>query len=174
MVEKTIAFLSLGSNQGDRRLLLQQATDRIRASIGSVVCSSRWYETEPWGSFDTGEVNPFLNIAVGVSTGLTPRALLAAVNAIEHDLGRRRNPAVQSDNNRVYSSRPIDIDIILYGSAVVDTPELTIPHPRMHLRRFVLQPLCDIAPETVHPLLKQTIQQLLLQCPDSSSLSCCC
>ena len=75
--------------------------------------------------------------------------------------------------DRVYHSRPIDIDIVLYGMAVTAMPELVLPHPRMHLRRFVLQPLCDIAPDLQHPLLKKTIKQLLEECPDTSLLSCC-
>lgn len=162
-------YLSLGSNQGDREGYLQQATDLIRARVGSVVCCSTVYETAPWGRFEVGEDKPFLNMAVEVQTQLTPQELLATVNAIEQDLGRRR-PAGSSSGEacRVYVSRPIDIDIIFYGSEVVDTPRLTIPHPRMQLRRFVLQPLCDMAPDFVHPVLGRTLRQLLEACPDNS------
>ena len=162
--------LLLGSNQGDRQSLLQQATDLIRQRVGSVACCSPLYETAPWGQFEEGEDQPFLNMAMAVDTAMDPQSLLSALKDIERDLGRE----IQHSPPRLrYSSRPIDIDIILYGSLVLDSPELTIPHPRMRLRRFVLQPLCDIAPDAVHPLLKKTVHQLLEECPDTSSLSCC-
>lgn len=168
------AYLSLGSNRGDRKALLAQATDLIRQRVGSVVCCSPLYETPPWGDFAEGEDLPFLNMALAVETALEPQALLATTQGIERDMGRER--ALGRDRpkaTRQYHSRPIDIDIVLYGTAVAAVPELTLPHPRMHLRRFVLQPLCDIAPEVQHPLLKKTIQQLLKECPDHSMLSCC-
>ena len=162
------AYLSLGSNRGDRKALLTQATDLIRQRVGSVVCCSPLYETAPWGEFAEGEGLPFLNMALAVETALEPQALLAATQGIERELGRERHHSTKQ-----YHSRPIDIDIVLYGMAVAAMPELTLPHPRMHLRRFVLQPLCDIAPEVQHPLLKKSIQQLLEECPDNSMLSCC-
>lgn len=170
------AYLSLGSNRGDRKALLEQATDLLRQRVGSVVCCSSLYETAPWGRFANGEDLPFLNIAIVIDTPLAPRELLSATQAIEKALGRERPQkptADRQDSPRQYHSRPIDIDIIFYGDAVLDTPDLTLPHPRMHLRRFVLQPLCEIAPDTQHPLLKKSIQQLLEECPDTSSLSCC-
>ena len=162
------AYLSLGSNQGDRKALLTQATDLIRQRVGSVVRCSPLYETAPWGEFAEGEDLPFLNMALAVETALEPQALLATTQSIERDLGRERPKSTQQ-----YHSRPIDIDIVLYGTAVAAMPELTLPHPRMHLRRFVLQPLCDIAPDVQHPQLKKTIHQLLEECPDNSMLSCC-
>lgn len=162
------AYLSLGSNRGDRKALLGQATDLIRQRVGSVVCCSPLYETAPWGQFAEGEDLPFLNMAIVVETDLEPHELLVTTQSIEKDLGRSRPKSTQQ-----YHSRPIDIDIVLYGTTVLDTPELTLPHPRMHLRRFVLQPLCDIAPDARHPLLNQTIHQLLEVCPDTSSPSCC-
>lgn len=162
------AYLSLGSNRGDRKALLGQATDLIRQRVGSVVCCSPLYETAPWGQFAEGEDLPFLNMALAVETPLAPHELLVTTQSIEKDLGRDRPKSTQQ-----YHSRPIDIDIVLYGMAVTAMPELTLPHPRMHLRRFVLQPLCDIAPDVQHPLLKKTIQQLLEECPDNSTLSCC-
>ncbi len=162
------AYLSLGSNRGDRKALLGQATDLIRQRVGSVVCCSPLYETAPWGQFAEGEDLPFLNMAIVVETDLEPHELLVTTQSIEKDLGRSRPKPTQQ-----YHSRPIDIDIVLYGMAVTAMPELILPHPRMHLRRFVLQPLCDIAPDVQHPLLKKTIQQLLEECPDNSTLSCC-
>lgn len=171
------AYLSLGSNRGDRKALLAQATDLIRQRVGSVVCCSPLYETPPWGQFAEGEDLPFLNMALALETPLAPQALLATLKEIEASMGRE-NVITSSRNyviteSRQYHSRPIDIDIVLYGMAVAAMPELTLPHPRMHLRRFVLQPLCDIAPDVQHPLLKKTIQQLLEECPDHSLLSCC-
>lgn len=164
------AYLSLGSNRGDRKALLGHATDLIRQRVGSVVCLSPLYETAPWGQFAEGEDLSFLNMALAVETDLEPRALLRTLKEIEKEMGRNiARPPLPSH----YHSRPIDIDIVLYGTTVLDTPELTLPHPRMHLRRFVLQPLCDIAPDARHPLLNQTIHQLLEVCPDTSSPSCC-
>lgn len=155
------AFLSLGSNRGNRQSLLEQATDLIRQRVGSVVCCSPLYETAPWGTFAEGEDLPFLNMALRVETSLSPQSLLATLQQIEKELGRQR----KTDGSQYYHSRPIDIDIILYGTTVLDTPELVLPHPRMHLRRFVLQPLCDIAPDARHPLFHKTVSQLLQECP---------
>ena len=156
------AFLSLGSNRGDRQSLLEQATDLIRQRVGSVVCCSPLYETVPWGTFAEGEDLPFLNMALQLETLLSPKSLLTALQQIEKELGRQR----KTDGSQYYYSRPIDIDIILYGTTVLDTPELVLPHPRMHLRRFVLQPLCDIAPDARHPLFHKTVSQLLQECPE--------
>ena len=170
-------YLSLGSNQGDRRSLLKQATDLIRERVGSVVCCSPVYETEPWGTFREGEDQPFLNVVLAVETGLSPEEVLTRTQAIEKELGRVR----PQQSSRQYASRPIDIDLLLCGSTILNsqiytinsTPSLVLPHPRMHLRRFVLQPLCDIAPQAIHPVLNKTVQQLLDECPDTSLLSCC-
>lgn len=168
------AYLSLGSNQGDRQSFLEEATALIRQRVGAVVRLSPLYETAPWGRFEEGEDQPFLNMALAVETALEPRELLAAVKGIEADMGRHTPQSLRDEGvDRVYRSRPIDIDIVLYGMAVAATPELTLPHPRMHLRRFVLQPLCDIAPDVRHPLLDKTIKELLEACPDTSTLSYC-
>lgn len=165
-------YLLIGGNQGDRQQMIIAATDSIRERIGSVVACSQIYETAPWGTFDSTETQPFLNMALQVETPLGAQECLTACLDIERQLGRQRlktgNP---SEGARVYSSRPIDIDLILYDDKVIETPELTIPHPRMHLRRFVLQPLNDIAPTYVHPVLKKSIYQLLSECEDYCS--CC-
>lgn len=168
-------YLLIGGNQGDRKALLQQATDLIRQRVGSVVGCSQLYETAPWGTFDRMETQPFLNMALQVETGLSAHDCLRECLAIEKELGRQRKENTSpNDAKRVYSSRPIDIDLILFGDEVISLPDLTIPHPRMHQRRFVLQPLCDIAPDAIHPVLKKTISQLLSICEDNCSCSVYC
>lgn len=169
-------YLLIGGNQGDRHALLQQATDLIRLRIGSVLATSHLYQTDPWGQFQPGdEPQPFLNRALLVGTELSPFEALDQALAIESDLGRQRpNSELLTPHSSLYSSRPIDIDLIFYDSLVVDNPpRLLLPHPRMHLRRFVLQPLCDIAPAYIHPQFNKTLQQLLTECPDTSCCSCC-
>lgn len=163
-------YLLIGGNQGDRAALLQQATDLIRQRIGSVIRFSRLYETEPWGDFDNGTtpVQNFYNQALQVQTLLTAHEALHEALAIEQLLGRQRPQGTRS-----YTSRPIDIDLIFYNSEVVESHELSLPHPRMHLRRFVLLPLCEIAPDYVHPVLHKNLQQLLTECTDTCSCSCC-
>ena len=163
-------YLLIGSNQGDRAALLQQATDLIHQRIGPVVRFSRRYETEPWGDFDNGAtpVQSFYNQALLVHTTLTALESLHEALAIEQLLGRQRSPEALG-----YTSRPIDIDLIFYNSEVVESPELSLPHPRMHLRRFVLLPLCEIAPAYIHPLLHKNLQQLTTECTDTCSCSCC-
>ena len=166
-------YLLIGGNQGDRTSLLQQTTDLLRQRVGSVVCCSHIYETAPWGQFDRDDVQSFLNMAVVVDTGHSAEDCLTLCQQIEYELGRRR-PAQGNGLTRVYSSRPIDIDLIFYGDAVIDTPKLTIPHPRMHLRRFVLEPLCDVEPTFIHPIFKKPLNTLLSECTDFCSCSRYC
>lgn len=148
---KHIAYLSLGSNIGDRRSALQEAIERIGKSVGTVVRQSAFYETEPWG-FDSD--NLFLNAAVCVETALCPRCLLEATQRIELEMGRTEKFKVPSSvssssipsspSSRVYHDRIIDIDILLYDDITVDEPDLKIPHPLMNEREFVMQPLREI------------------------------
>lgn len=166
-------YLLIGGNQGDRLQLIQRATDLIQQRVGSVAHYSPIYETDPWGTFAEGEkVQGFLNQAIEVRTSLSPLEALCECLSIETELGRKRNLGCTTSAKRIYSSRPIDIDLIFYDGLILDTPELTLPHPRMHLRRFVLQPLSDIAPNLIHPVYNKTIIQLLDTCPDTSSCSC--
>ncbi len=169
-------YLLIGGNQGDRRQMIHKAADLIRERIGSVVACSRVYETEPWGRFAPDESpQGFYNQALEVETTLPPHDALKEALGIEWALGRRRRPTVAGDNNaQFYSSRPIDIDLILYDNLVVDTPDLTLPHPRMHLRRFVLEPLVEMAPDYIHPILNKTLTELLDECTDTSSCMPCC
>jgi 2-amino-4-hydroxy-6-hydroxymethyldihydropteridine diphosphokinase len=142
------AYLSLGSNVGDRAVNLDTAIARLRA-FGEVVAISSWYETEP---VEFTAQPWFLNCAVALNTDMTPEQLLAAILDIEQKLGRRR---MQKKGPRL-----IDIDILLFGNAIVENAGLTIPHPAMQERRFVLEPLAEIAPDVSHPVLKQTIRDL--------------
>jgi 2-amino-4-hydroxy-6-hydroxymethyldihydropteridine diphosphokinase len=141
------AFLSLGSNLGNRQANLDQALKLIseRMRMGKV---SSIYDTEPVGLVNQPR---FLNLACEVFTRLTPEGLLALLKGIELKMGRY---------SRSGEPRTIDIDIVLFGDQVVNTPNLVIPHPRMHERAFVLIPLAEIAPDFVHPVLKKTIKEL--------------
>jgi 2-amino-4-hydroxy-6-hydroxymethyldihydropteridine diphosphokinase len=153
-----IVFLGIGTNLGRREINLKEAIARIEKFIGKVTGSSSVYETEPWG-FKTG--NEFLNMVVKVETELGPSELLEKTLMIESLLGRTRI-------EKQYSSRIIDIDILLYGDLILDGINLKIPHPRMHERKFVLVPLCEIASELLHPVLKKSFASLLHSCEDKS------
>lgn len=149
------AYLSLGSNLGDRLRLIQEAVAALTVEAGPVTALSSLYETEPWGF---SSPHRFLNVALALETSLSPETLLAVTQRIERDLGRTH----KSVDGR-YADRTIDIDLLFVGDAVLDTPALTLPHPRLHLRRFVLEPLCEIAPALLHPLLRKSVSQLLAE-----------
>ncbi|MBR3937157.1 MAG: 2-amino-4-hydroxy-6-hydroxymethyldihydropteridine diphosphokinase [Bacteroidaceae bacterium] len=134
-------YLSLGTNLDDRQQNLKSALELIGREVGTVVSASDVIETDPWG-FESP--NPFLNMVVKVETDLKPLEVLDVTQKIERQLGR----ATKSVNGE-YHDRLIDIDILLYDDLVMDTPELTIPHPLMYERKFVMEPLAQIAPELV-------------------------
>ncbi len=155
-----LVFLSLGSNQGDMHIALHNAITAINALTDTcVTLTSPMYKTEPWG---VTEQPHFLNMVCGITTLLTPQQLLQQLQRIEQQHGR-----VRTATNR-WQQRTLDIDILLFDSTVINSETLVIPHPHMHLRKFVLVPLNDIAPLAVHPLLTTTIAQLLVDCKDSS------
>ena len=148
-----IAFLSLGSNVGDRVANLKAAIERI-GTLGEVIATSSIYETEPVEFL----AQPwFLNCAVKLDTEKMPKQLLAAILTIEKEMGRHRQ--------QKKGPRTIDIDILLFGNSVVETHGLTIPHPSLHERRFVLEPMSEIAPEVRHPIFKQRMRELLEALP---------
>jgi 2-amino-4-hydroxy-6-hydroxymethyldihydropteridine diphosphokinase len=144
-----LAYLSLGSNLGDRESHLRDALARLEAS-GRIVALSSFYETEP---VDFTDQAWFLNCAVAFETTQSPEELMASILRIEQQMGRKRT---QRKGPRI-----IDVDILLFDDAIIDSPALTVPHPAMHERRFVLQPLAEIAPKAKHPVRKKTIQELL-------------
>lgn len=146
-------YLGLGTNLGNKEANLNMAMDEIRKRIGEIVSLSAFYTTEPWG-FDSQ--NSFLNAVCKVCTALSPSEILSLTQAIEKDLGRLKKSV-----GGQYSDRPIDIDILLYDGLVLNTPELVIPHPLMHQRAFVMEPLAEIAPELVHPVLHRSMKEIL-------------
>jgi 2-amino-4-hydroxy-6-hydroxymethyldihydropteridine pyrophosphokinase len=155
-----IVFLGIGTNLGNRENNLEQAIARIEEYIGRILKSSSIYETEPWGFQAKDE---FLNMVVKVETTLTPSGLLGRILMIESLLGRVRG-------QKQYISRLIDIDILLYEDLIVDEESLKIPHPLLQERKFVLVPLCEIASEMIHPVLKKSIADLLEICEDKSEV----
>jgi 2-amino-4-hydroxy-6-hydroxymethyldihydropteridine diphosphokinase len=148
-----LAYLSLGSNVGDRVAHLRDAIARLE-SIGRVVSVSSFYETEP---VEVTDQPWFLNCAVGLETALTAEQLMARLLQIEQKMGRRR---IQKKGPRT-----IDIDILLFDDLILDSPDVTIPHPAMQERRFVLEPLAEIAAEARHPGMKKTIREMLEELP---------
>lgn len=153
-------FLGIGTNLGDREANIKNAITMTEEMVGHVICSSSVWETEPWG-FESKDM--FLNVVIEVETRLTTLEVMERILEIETKMGRLRS-------GKRYSSRLIDIDILLSGDIILNTGSLIIPHPRLHERRFVLMPLSEIAPGLVHPVLGKDIATLLEECADTGKV----
>lgn len=149
---RTEVYLGLGTNLGDKEANLRAAVRKINERIGEVTSLSAFYVTAPWGF---SSANSFLNAACCVKSELSPLDLLKETQTIERELGRMKKSV---DGN--YNDRLIDIDLLLYGDLILHTPELEIPHPLMTERRFVMDPLAEIASDVVHPVLGKRLGEL--------------
>ena len=157
------AYLSLGSNLGDRRANFMRALAELEKAGVVVKRVSSIYETEPVGPMEQGaEQGWFLNCAVEIGTDLEPLPLVRLLLGIEHMLGRERN--------NPGGPRTLDMDILFYEDRVMDTAELALPHPRMAGRRFVLQPMAEIAPDVRHPITQRTVREMLGMLKDQSQV----
>jgi len=150
-------YLLFGSNLGDRSGFILEALDKVKKRVGDLFVISSMYETEPWGF---SHKTPFLNQAVGLYTIASAHKLLGEIMTIEQESGRIRE-------EKGYEARSLDIDILFYGRDVIHLDHLIIPHPRICVRRFVLVPLNEIAPDFIHPVCNKNIRDLLVECGDS-------
>jgi 2-amino-4-hydroxy-6-hydroxymethyldihydropteridine diphosphokinase len=146
-----IAYLGLGANLGNKCKQLITAMTLLARRVGDIPALSGFHETIPWGY---QSVHPFLNVAVRMETSLSPFELLAATQQIEHELGR-----ISTRQDGRYTDRAIDIDILMYDELILQTPDLILPHPLMHQRLFVLQPLAAIAPDLMIPVVNKTVAE---------------
>lgn len=154
-------YLLLGGNLGDKSAIFSGAQAKLSEKIGKITTRSAVYETEPWG-FESEDI--FWNQVLELETSLSPEEILKQTQQIEMELGRIRN-------KRQYVSRLIDIDILFYGDQIIRQKNLIVPHPRLQERRFTLVPLCEIAPQLMHPVLQKTMKQLLEECTDQLKIS---
>lgn len=159
MGKQHTAIIHLGSNIGDRKANLDQAIQHISRFAGQCIATSKHYETEAWG--ETAQ-DDFINQAIMIHTEIAPKELLATLLNIEEKMGRVRV--------KKWGPRSIDIDLIFYDDLVIEEKGLQIPHPRLHLRNFVLIPLLDIAANFEHPIFKKSIEELYIDCRDESEV----
>ena len=158
---KNTAYISLGSNIGNKTQNISLAINEIAPSIGELLKRSSNYISEPWGFNSTEN---FINAAITIQTKFSPTELIKKLQLIEKKMGR-----IRSQNN-CYTDRIIDIDIIYFNNDIINTIELTIPHPNLYTRKFVLAPLNEIVPHYIDPMNKKTIVELLENCSDDSTL----
>lgn len=149
-------YILLGGNLGDKQKVFSETRERLNKLLGEITSRSAVYETEPWG-FESSDL--FWNQVLEISTSLSPEEVLCLTQQTEIELGRIRHPDQ-------YSSRVMDIDILFYGNQVINQKNLVIPHPRIQERKFALIPLCDVAPDLVHPIFQKSIIRLLEECTD--------
>jgi len=159
MILKEKVYLLLGSNLGDRLQVLQAARESVETQIGGIIAFSSIYETAPWGVLNQPA---FLNQVLEIETELAPEEILRIILEIEHELGRVRYER--------WGARVIDIDMLYFDSMILDSARLTLPHPRLHERRFTLIPLAEIAPHFLHPIFKKDSLELLQDCDDTSEV----
>ena len=151
----------LGSNLGDRFAALRRAMEMINGEAGEIIATSSVWETEPWG-FDADD--QFLNMVIVLKTALEPKGLIQRFRSIEGRMGRKKSGGGK------YESRIIDLDILFWDDRVISLPGLEVPHPKLQSRRFVLEPLMEVAPETVHPVTGLTVAEMLQFCEDNSDV----
>ena len=149
-------YFSIGSNKGNRSQLINEAIDKIDISVWKVELKSSIYETQSWGF----KSNNFFNVCLLIESSLSVESIFNKILKIEKDMGR-----LKSGNK--YSDRCIDIDILFVEDIIVNSKNLIIPHPRLHLRKFVLTPMLDLTPDLIHPILNKSIKQLELECDDN-------
>ena len=159
-MNQSVLYIATGSNMGDRDNSLKSAIEQIGLSIGTVTNESPVYETEAWGY----DGSPYLNQVIEVKTDYEPHEVLELILEIEDKLGR-------DSRNGKYEDRIIDIDLLFYDLIKLVARDLVIPHPHLHERKFVLQPLADIAPTLVHPIIGLTVNQLLSECTDNGQIT---
>ena len=159
MNHKTLVLL--GGNQFDTFSLFNQSMALMQEQVGSILKYSSIYESAPWGF--SAEQN-FLNQVIEIETQLAPLTQMKVLLEIEVLLGRKRKQP------GIYKSRGIDLDILFIDDLILQTPELIVPHPRLHQRRFTLKPLCEHWSHLIHPILKRTLYELLMDCPDEGSV----
>ncbi|KAA6339433.1 2-amino-4-hydroxy-6-hydroxymethyldihydropteridine diphosphokinase [termite gut metagenome] len=145
-------YLGLGSNLGNKEQNLHHTIQQMEKRIGKMISLSAFYVTTPWGFVSE---NDFLNAVVCVDSPFQPLEILEETQKIEREMGRMGKSA-----NEIYDDRPIDIDILLYGNLIVETEKLIVPHPLMTRRLFVMQPLTEIAPNRIHPVLGKTMREI--------------
>ena len=148
-------YLSIGSNKGNRSVLINKAIDEIEKKVGIIISRSSIYQSKSWG-FDS---NDFYNLCLLIDTDIMPKPLLINLKKIEKSMGRE-------DIDGSYSDRFIDIDILFYDNIITDSEDLKIPHPKIEIRKFVLVPMLEIADDYVHPILNKTIKELYNDCSD--------
>lgn len=151
--------LSFGGNQSETQTCFEQALEILSQDLGPISDISSLYKSEAWGM--KKGTHDFLNQVVLIQSDKTPKEVLSITQKIEQKLGR-----TEKSTNKDYQDRPIDIDILFINGKIIDTPRLTVPHFLIQKRKFILEPLAEIMPKFIHPVLKKSIKQLLLECKD--------